>query len=244
MTTTASGSVWDTLDHTPSSRQRAFLRDPTATLVDLTVLNLFIEYWGEYVDADSFSITLLAAAVLQVLLKLTIAVEHRLAAFFNARQGGLAKFMRFFSAWVVLFGSKFVILEALTRAFGDGLPFRRPLPWDRGPDRGRCRDARGRGGPREDLPPHGLRNAMAEPDPMRRRTLIVPGCAWCWRRSPGRPRTKTQRPCARASDLEGKGGRRLPTQHENRPRPGSATTSSGRCRADEAWDIRPVRARQ
>ncbi len=65
--------------------------------------------------------------MLQVLLKLTIAVEHRLAAFFNARQGGLAKFMRFFSAWVVLFGSKFVILEALTRAFGDGLRFGGPF---------------------------------------------------------------------------------------------------------------------
>jgi hypothetical protein len=127
MTTTASGSIWDTLDHTPSSRQRAFSRYLTATLVDLAVLNLFIEYWREYVAADSFSITLLAAAVLQVLLKLTIALEHRLAAFFNARQGGFAKFMRFFSAWVVLFGSKFVILEALSFACGDRLRFGGPF---------------------------------------------------------------------------------------------------------------------
>ena len=243
MTTTASASLWDTLEHTPSSRQRAFLRYLTATLVDLVVLNLFVEYW-EYVAADSFTITLLAAVLLQVLLKLTIALEHRLAAFFNARQGGFAKFMRFFSC---LGGAVRVQVRHSRSArprVRRPLAFRRTLPWDRGPDRGRCGDARGRSGPREVLPPHGLRNAMAEPNPMRRRTLIVPGCAWCWRRSPGRPRTKTQRPCARASDLEGKGGRRLPTQHENRPRPGSATTSSGRCRADQAWDIRPVRARQ
>jgi len=103
------------------------MRYLTATLVDLAVLNLFVEYWREYVAADSFSITLLAAVLLQVLLKLTIALEHRLAAFFNARPGGFAKFMRFFSAWVVLFGSKFVILEALALAFGDRLRFGGPF---------------------------------------------------------------------------------------------------------------------
>ena len=121
-TTTASASVWDTFEHTPSLRQRAFLRYLTATLVDLVVLGLFAEYW-ERVVAGSFTIMLLAAALLQVLLKLTLALEHRLAAFFNARPGGFAKFMRYFTAWLVLFGSKFVILEALVLAFGDRLRF-------------------------------------------------------------------------------------------------------------------------
>lgn len=126
MTTTASASLWETFEHTPSLRQRVFLRYLTATLVDLVVLNLFVEYW-EHVAADSFTITLLAAVLLQVLLKLTIALEHRLAAFFNARQGGFAKFMRYFTAWLVLFGSKFVILEALVLAFGDRLRFGGPF---------------------------------------------------------------------------------------------------------------------
>jgi hypothetical protein len=126
MTTTASGSLWETLEHTPSPRQRGFLRYLTAILVDLAVLNLFVEYW-EHVAADSFTITLLAAVLLQVLLKLTIALEHRLAAFFNARQGAFARFMRFFTAWLVLFGSKFVILEALVFAFGDRLRFGGPF---------------------------------------------------------------------------------------------------------------------
>jgi len=65
--------------------------------------------------------------LLQVLLKLTIALEHRVAAFFNARQGGFARFMRFFTAWLILFGSKFVILEALVLAFGDRLRFGGPF---------------------------------------------------------------------------------------------------------------------
>lgn len=126
MTTTAtSASLWDTFEHTPSGRQRAVFRYVTATLVDLVVLGLFAEYW-EHVSADSFTIMLLAAVVLQVLLKLTIVLEHRVAAYFNARRGGFAKFMRYFSAWLVLFGSKFVILEALALAFGDGLRFGGP----------------------------------------------------------------------------------------------------------------------
>ena len=85
--TTASASLWDTFEHTPSKRQRVFFRYLTATLVDLVVLGLFAEYW-EYVSVDSFTIMLLAAVILQVLLKLTIVVEHKVAAFFNARPGG------------------------------------------------------------------------------------------------------------------------------------------------------------
>jgi len=127
MTTTASASVWDTLDHTPSKRQREFSRYLTAVLVDLAVLNLFVEYWSAYVSASSFTITLLAAVLLQILLKLTIALEHRLAAHYNAKPGGFAKFMRFFTAWLVLFGSKFVILEVLSFALGDRLRFGGPL---------------------------------------------------------------------------------------------------------------------
>jgi len=64
---------------------------------------------------------------MQILLKLTIALEHRVAAFFNARQGGFARFMRFFSAWLLLFGSKFVILEALDIVFSDSVRFSGPL---------------------------------------------------------------------------------------------------------------------
>jgi hypothetical protein len=102
------------------------MRYMSATLVDLVVLGLFAEYW-EYVTVNSFTIMLLAAALLQVLLKLTIVVEHWVAAFFNARPGGFNKFMRYFMAWVVLFGSKFVILEAVVLAFGDRLRFGGPF---------------------------------------------------------------------------------------------------------------------
>jgi hypothetical protein len=106
----------------PSTRQSLFVRYLLAILIDLTVLNLFEEYSAN-VTIDSFTTSLFAAVLLQVLLKLTMMLEHRVAAYFNARSGGVAKFMRFFCAWLILFGSKFVILEAIDFAFGDDVEF-------------------------------------------------------------------------------------------------------------------------
>ena len=110
----------------PTDRQRAFVRYFTAILLDLVVLNLFAEYWDN-VHVGSFTISLLAAFLLAVLLKLTLILEHKLAAYFKSKRGGFMTFMRYFSAWLVLFGSKFVILEALTFAFGDGIRFEGPF---------------------------------------------------------------------------------------------------------------------
>ena len=106
----------------PSDRQRLFLYYFTATLTDLVVLGLFDEY-SDKVTVDGFSIMLLAAVLLQILLKATIAVEHRVAHYFTSKSGGFMRFMRFFCAWLVLFGSKFVILEALSLAFGERVKF-------------------------------------------------------------------------------------------------------------------------
>ena len=106
----------------PTTGQRLFLRYFTAILVDMVVLGLFAQYWDR-VFVSSFSITLLAAILLQVLLKLTLVVEHRVADLWKARSGTGAKIGRFFSAWGILFGSKFVILYALEIAFADQVHF-------------------------------------------------------------------------------------------------------------------------
>lgn len=110
----------------PSTRQQVFLRYFTAILIDLVVLNLFAEYW-EHVAIDSFTISLLAAVLLQVLLKLTLMVEHQVGLLFKGKSGALNKFLRIFCAWLVLFGSKFVILYAINFAFGDAVYFGGPL---------------------------------------------------------------------------------------------------------------------
>ena len=106
----------------PTDRQRLFLLFFTGTLIDLVVLGLFAEF-TDNVHVDSFSIALLAAVVLQALLKLTIAIEHRVLALFKGKEGGAWKSLKFFVAWLILFGSKFVILEALTLVFGDTVRF-------------------------------------------------------------------------------------------------------------------------
>ncbi|HVI80605.1 MAG TPA: hypothetical protein VM715_21125 [Candidatus Acidoferrum sp.] len=106
----------------PSDRQRAFLRYYTGTLIDLVILGLFNEF-SDKVWVSSFSIALLAAILLQFLLKLTLAVEHRVASYFKAKPGTAMRLMRFFGAWLILFGSKFVILEALALAFGKEVRF-------------------------------------------------------------------------------------------------------------------------
>jgi hypothetical protein len=110
----------------PSDRQRLFLRYFTGVLIDLAVLGLFADHWSA-VHVSSFTIALLAAILLQFLLKLTIWVEHHVALYFNARPGGFMKFMRYFGAWLVLFGSKFVILEALSFAFQGRVSFEGPF---------------------------------------------------------------------------------------------------------------------
>jgi hypothetical protein len=106
----------------PSNRQRLFVLFFTGTLVDLVILGLFAEFSGK-VHVDSFSTALLAALVLQILLKLTIAAEHRVLARFKGKSGAAWTAFKFFSAWLILFGSKFVILEALTLVFGDAVHF-------------------------------------------------------------------------------------------------------------------------
>ena len=106
----------------PSDRQRLFLLFFTGTLIDLVVLGLFDEF-SDNVFVDSFTTLLLAAIVMQILLKATIAVEHRVLARFKGKSGTAWTALKFFVAWLILFGSKFVILEALTIVFGDRVRF-------------------------------------------------------------------------------------------------------------------------
>jgi hypothetical protein len=108
---------------TISDGQQLFLRYYTGFLMDLVVLNLFAEWWSD-VFVSSFTVSMAAALVLQLLLKGTIAVEHKIAGYWKGRgPGGMNTFMRYFCAWLVLFGSKFVILEAIAQIFGKEVHF-------------------------------------------------------------------------------------------------------------------------
>ncbi len=109
-----------------SRRQQLFFRYTFAVLVDLTVLNLFNEYW-DLVFIEFFSISLLAAVLLQFLLQVTILLEHRVACYFKKMSGLRAKILRGLSTWAILFGSKLIILEAINISFGSSVVFSGPI---------------------------------------------------------------------------------------------------------------------
>jgi len=106
----------------PSDRQRLFLLFFIGTLIDLVVLSLFAEY-TEKVYVDTFTTALLAEIVLQLILQITIIAEHRVLARFEGKTGFAWKGLKYFTAWLILFGSKFVILEALSLFFGKDVHF-------------------------------------------------------------------------------------------------------------------------
>ena len=112
---TTKGSDFNVL----STRQILFVRYFTTVLVDLTVLNLFDEYWDK-VRISSFTISLLAAVVLQIMLQITMRIEHGVGS--HLKKKG-RKGLRIFSAWALLFGSKFAILWILEILFSDKIQF-------------------------------------------------------------------------------------------------------------------------
>ena len=98
--------------------QQRFASWTADVLVYIVVLNLFVEF----VDAiviDSFWISILTAVLLKLLLDAIIGVEHRVSAFFKAREGGVNRALGLVSVFAILFFSKFVILEAVNFVFGD-----------------------------------------------------------------------------------------------------------------------------
>ena len=102
----------------PTRRQMIFFSWTKDVLIYVVVLNLFVEYVDKIV-IDSFTISILTAILLKALLDVILGLEHRVAHFFEARPGKLSKFMRIMSTWLILFLSKFLILEAVDLVFGD-----------------------------------------------------------------------------------------------------------------------------
>jgi hypothetical protein len=98
--------------------QQRFASWTADVLVYIVVLNLFVEFVDTIV-IDSFWISILTAVLLKLLLDAVIGVEHRVSAFFKAREGGVNRALGLVSVFAILFFSKFVILEAVNFVFGD-----------------------------------------------------------------------------------------------------------------------------
>jgi len=87
-------------------------------LAYIAVLNLWVEF-NPAVVIDSFVISIATAVVLLVLLVIILGLEHRVKHWFAQREGTVYRVVGTLSTLLILFLSKFVILEVVDIIFGE-----------------------------------------------------------------------------------------------------------------------------
>jgi hypothetical protein len=117
-------AIFDTLDDadaraTISGRQLLFIGTVTNVLVNVLVLNVFVQYFDKVV-IDRFTISVFTAVLLTILLWLITHIEERVHHyFFDEHEGTGSRILGVAAIWAILFGSKFLILEIVDWVFGD-----------------------------------------------------------------------------------------------------------------------------
>jgi hypothetical protein len=95
-----------------------------AAIVDVfvyvVVLNLFVEYFP-LVLSETFTLSLLTAILLKGVLEVVMWAKDRAKARFKAATTPIGKVAAGFLLWLVLFGSKFLVLEAVGLVFGSSV---------------------------------------------------------------------------------------------------------------------------
>ena len=95
--------------------------DVAAAIVDIfvyvVVLNLFVEYLPQVIS-ESFTLSLLTAVLLKGVLEVVVLAKNRVKTRFRQASTPIGKVAAGFLLWVVLFGSKFLVLEAVNLVFG------------------------------------------------------------------------------------------------------------------------------
>lgn len=97
----------------PTRQQLVFANWTKDILLYIIVLNLFVEH-SEKITIDSFTISIFTAILLKILLEVVLKFEHRLSDALKSY-----RVIRILLIWVILFSSKFLILEAVNLVFGD-----------------------------------------------------------------------------------------------------------------------------
>ncbi|HET6878226.1 MAG TPA: hypothetical protein VFH38_11905 [Jatrophihabitans sp.] len=103
---------------------RRTLRARPADVIDLfvyvVVLNIAIEYVPSVIS-EGFTLSLLTAALLKVVLEVVLSLKTWITGRFRAATTARAKAVAAASLWVVAAGSKFVVLELIDVVFGDAV---------------------------------------------------------------------------------------------------------------------------
>ncbi|GAA4874968.1 hypothetical protein ACFQ34_05800 [Pseudonocardia benzenivorans] len=82
------------------------------------VLNLFVEYLPGVIS-ETFTLSLLTAVLLKVVLEVVLVAKKRVVGRFRAASTRTGKVVAGVMVWAVAFGSKFLVLEAVDLVFGD-----------------------------------------------------------------------------------------------------------------------------
>ena len=113
-----SDHVTDQVEDTADQLQPRVAAALVNVFVYVVVLNLFIEYLPQ-VLAETFTLSLLTAVLLKGVLEVVVAAKNRVKARFRQASTPIGKVVAAVMLWVVLFGSKFLVLEAVALVFGD-----------------------------------------------------------------------------------------------------------------------------
>ena len=101
---------------TVTRRQQVFAAATLNVLVNVVVLNLFVEFADEVV-IDSFWISVLTAVLLTTMIGILARFEQRIHHYFFEKHSW--RFAGVVTIWLVLFGGKLVMLEVVDIVFGD-----------------------------------------------------------------------------------------------------------------------------
>jgi hypothetical protein len=108
----------------PRGPVRLWIRARPADIIDLfvyvVVLNLAIEYTPSVIS-ESFTLSLLTAALLKITLEVVILLKSQILTRLRAADTRRAKLAAAVSLWVVAAGSKLVVLELVDLVFGDAV---------------------------------------------------------------------------------------------------------------------------
>lgn len=99
-----------------NKRQLIFLDWVFDVFIYTIVLNLFAQY-SEDIYFETFTISLLTAIVLKAIMFVIIGLEHRVTKYFNKKEGQIFKVLNVIIVFLILFLSKFVILEIIDIVF-------------------------------------------------------------------------------------------------------------------------------
>ncbi|MFC1710161.1 hypothetical protein ACFL0F_00680 [Patescibacteria group bacterium] len=86
-------------------------------LIYIVILNLFMEY-SSAIYFETFTLSIFTAVILKALLSLVISLEHKVRDFFKKYKGKAARYLYYLITFLILFFSKFVIIEVIDIIFG------------------------------------------------------------------------------------------------------------------------------